>query len=119
MGEDGAAATVDVSTGPPSGPPPAQPSPLLRAKLRAPTQPEHFVRRQRLVDLLDELVQCPLTIVVAPAGAGKSLLVADWLASSRSPGAWLSLDPSDRHATEFWSGMVGALESLSPGVGRS
>jgi ATP/maltotriose-dependent transcriptional regulator MalT len=109
LGEDGTAA-VD----PPRG---SRASPLLRAKLRAPAPPEHFVRRQRLVDLLDELTSCPLTLVVAPAGAGKSTLVADWLAWSSIAGAWLSLDPSDRDTTQFWSGVIGALDVLAPGNG--
>ena len=60
-------------------------SPLLRAKLRAPEPPPHFVVRRRLHDLLDELVESPLTLVVAPAGGGKTQLLAGWMAATGVP----------------------------------
>ncbi len=54
----------------------------------------------------------PLTLVVAPAGTGKTSLVATWAAASTSPTAWLSLDESDHDATHFWTGVLVALEAL-------
>ena len=50
-------------------------SPLLRAKVRPPVQPEHYVRRPRLLELLDDAVRAPLTLVVGPPGAGKTVLL--------------------------------------------
>ncbi len=93
-------------------------SPLLRAKLRAPGRPNHFVRRPRLYGLLDELVASPLTIVVAPAGAGKTLLLSGWLAESSPAHAWLSLDESDREGFQLWSGIIAALQPIIPGCGQ-
>ena len=52
-------------------------SPLLRAKLRVPVVPDHYVKRSRLLRLLDETVTYPLTLVVAPAGVEKTTLLAD------------------------------------------
>ena len=92
-------------------------STLLRAKVRAPERPEHFVRRARLHELLDTVVTCPLTVVVAPAGSGKTMLLAAWVAESVIPSAWLSLDDADRDATPLWSAVIGALETLAPGTG--
>ena len=94
-----------------------QPSALLRAKLRAPGRPEHYVRRQRLFELLDDVVAAPLTVVVAPAGAGKSLLLAGWMEHSALAVSWLSLDEGDRDGTRFWTGLIAALEVLAPKCG--
>src|SRR3954447_25027174 len=66
--------------------------PFFQAKLRAPSRPRHFVRRRRLLSLLDDLSEYPITAIVAPAGAGKTVLAADWLADRAGPGAWLTLD---------------------------
>ena len=76
---------------------------LHRAKLRRPATAEHYVRRSRLLDLFDEVVRNRLTLVVAPAGTGKTSLVAGWVAESSTPTAWLSLDDTDRDGVQFWS----------------
>jgi LuxR family transcriptional regulator, maltose regulon positive regulatory protein len=94
-------------------------SPLLRAKLRPPIVPEHHVRRPRLLRLLDETVSAPLTLVVAPAGVGKTVLVSSWAAESSVPTAWLSLDEADRDGRQLWSGVIAALETLRPGCGEA
>ena len=93
-------------------------SPLLRAKLRAPLVPKHHVRRTRLLGLLDEAVAAPLTLVVAPAGVGKTVLVSSWSAESTMRTSWLTLDESDRDGRELWTGMVAALQVLRPGCGE-
>ena len=92
-------------------------SPLLRAKLRPPVVPEHHVRRPRLLRLLDEALSAPLTLVVAPAGVGKTVLVSSWAAESTLPTAWLSLDEADRDGRQLWSGVIAALETLQPRCG--
>jgi LuxR family maltose regulon positive regulatory protein len=94
-------------------------SPLLRAKLRRPPLvPKHHVRRTRLLRLLDEAVAAPVTLVVAPAGVGKTVLVSSWTAQSDVPTSWLTLDKTDRDGRELWPGMVAALEVLRPGCGE-
>jgi LuxR family transcriptional regulator, maltose regulon positive regulatory protein len=108
-GASGAAATRLV----------APASPLLRAKLRPPVVPEHHVRRPRLLRLLDETVSAPLTLVIAPAGVGKTVLVSSWAAESTVPTAWLSLDEADRDGRQLWSGVIAALETLRPGCGEA
>jgi LuxR family transcriptional regulator, maltose regulon positive regulatory protein len=56
-------------------------------------------------------VQSPLTLVAAPAGAGKSALVSSWIAAGRAPGpvAWLSLDGDDADRRRFWRAVLGTL----------
>jgi LuxR family transcriptional regulator, maltose regulon positive regulatory protein len=92
-------------------------SPLLRAKLRPPMVPDHYVRRRRLLCLLDEAVTAPLTLVVAPAGVGKTVLLAGWAAETDVATGWLSLDESDQDPTQLWSGVIAALDRLAPGCG--
>ena len=64
------------------------------AKLAPPVPSTPLVKRPRLVD---DLLAFPGRVVVlsAPAGYGKSILAAQWLAADPRPGAWLSLDASD------------------------
>ena len=92
-------------------------SPLLRAKLRPPTVPDHYVRRTRLLHLVDEAVRAPLTVVRAPAGTGKTVLLSGWTAEREMPLSWLSLDESDHDASQLWPNMIAALEQLAPQCG--
>ena len=87
-------------------------SPFFRARLRRPANPEHYLRRPRLLQLLDDAGSAPITLVVAPAGSGKTSLLVDWCTATSVPTAWLSLDESDRDAGQFWTAMVAALSDL-------
>ena len=78
---------------------------------------DHYVVRPRLLELLDDVARGPLTLVVAPAGSGKTALLAGWLNEISTPSAWLSLDESDRDPVQFWTGMIAALDTLAPGSG--
>jgi LuxR family transcriptional regulator, maltose regulon positive regulatory protein len=84
---------------------------LLATKFSVPRGPKAAVLRHRLLDLLDSGVQGPLTLVAAPAGAGKSALVSSWIAEGRplGPVAWLSLDADDADRRRFWRGVLAAL----------
>ena len=93
--------------------------PLLDTKFYAPRRREGRVARPSLTERLDRGAHAKLTLVSAPAGFGKSTLVAEWLptATTGSVGAWLSLDPADNHPTAFWAHVVVALQKVLPGVG--
>jgi LuxR family maltose regulon positive regulatory protein len=93
-------------------------SPLLTAKLHAPNTPDAHVRRARLLTLLDESARAPVTVVSAPAGAGKTALVASWIDESPGPAAWMSLDETDCDAVHFWTSLIAAMERLRPGCGK-
>jgi LuxR family maltose regulon positive regulatory protein len=92
-------------------PGPAVSPALLATKFSVPRGPTAAVLRHRLLDLLDAGVQGPLTLVAAPAGAGKSALLSSWIAGGRAPGpvAWLSLDTDDADRRRFWRGVLAAL----------
>ena len=70
-----------------------------------------YVTRPRLVAMLEQTGSCPLVLVSAPAGSGKTSLVADWVAASGDPErtAWITFEAGD---DAFWSGVVGCLERL-------
>ncbi len=75
------------------------------------------MRRARLHDLLDEVARAPVTLVVAPAGAGKTSLLSGWVAEQTAPTCWLTLDEMDRDPVRLWTGIIEALETIAPGCG--
>ncbi len=89
-------------------------SPLLRTKLHRPTVSGDLVRRQRLLDSLSRGLEQPLTLISAPAGYGKSVLVNQWLDTLELPIAWVSLDASDSDLKEFTSYLVEAVHRIAP-----
>ena len=92
--------------------------PIFRAKLRPPATAGHYVERPRLLTLIEQLVEAPLTVVRAPAGTGKTSLLSAWTSTSGIATAWLSLDETDRDPVQFWLGVVAALETVVPGCGE-
>jgi LuxR family maltose regulon positive regulatory protein len=88
-------------------------------KLFVPRPRTGLVARPRLTALLDQGARSRLTLVSAPAGFGKTTLVAEWVAAS--PGArsiaWLSLDRGDDDPVSFWSSVTRALSRAAPEVG--
>src|SRR5262249_46329088 len=76
--------------------------PLLVTKLRVPQPRAHAVPRSRLLKRLERGLESPLTLVSAPAGFGKTTLLAAWLAESRRPCAWLALEASDTEPMRFF-----------------
>lgn len=84
-------------------------APLIVTKLMVPAAPRGVIRRDRLHQLLDG-GDGKLTLVVAAAGYGKTVLVANWLSSA--PGlraAWVSLDGGDNEPSRFWAYVLAAL----------
>ena len=90
---------------------------LLATKLHAPKTPPGLVPRTRLTDRLDEELGRRLVLVCAPAGSGKTVLLAEWAGRGRRPVAWLSLDAGDNDPARFWRHAVAALDGLCPGIG--
>ncbi|HRD64001.1 MAG TPA: hypothetical protein PL137_24090, partial [Nocardioides sp.] len=89
---------------------------VLQAKLRPGANPGHVVPRPRLHARLEESVDVPLTLVVAPAGSGKTSLLRCWAAETEVPVAWLTLDEEDRDPVRLWRGVFAALDALAPGA---
>lgn len=94
-------------------------STLLSTKLYIPRPHREWVHRPRLIERLDTGFQGKLTLVSAPAGYGKTTLVSDWIARSKIPAAWLSLDASDNDLARFFSYLIAALQQIDPGIGAA
>ena len=89
---------------------------LLTTKLYVPRlQPGH-VPRPHLLERLTEGSARGLVLVCAPAGFGKTALLADWVRTGRRPVAWLSLDEDDNDPVRFWRHAAAALDRARPGV---
>jgi LuxR family transcriptional regulator, maltose regulon positive regulatory protein len=88
-------------------------SDLAVTKFSPPHVPAAFVPRPRLTTRLDAGVRGALTVVSGPAGAGKSVLLADW-ASRHARVAWLSLEPLDHGRRRFWRAVLEALQRSQP-----
>ena len=89
---------------------------LLATKLHVPGSRPGFVPRPRLAERLDEGLDPGLALVCAPAGYGKTVLLADWARCRERPVAWLSLDAGDNDPARFWRHTLGALDRARPGV---
>jgi LuxR family maltose regulon positive regulatory protein len=91
--------------------------PLLKTKLYIPAPPAGRVRRPALMERLAEVERKALTIISAPAGFGKTTLLAEWIAQTPLPVAWLSLDNGDNDPYRFLAYIIAALESVHEDVG--
>ena len=101
--------------------------PVLTSKVTMPDLPGWAVTRPRIDKLIAEGARGPLTSVTGPPGAGKTMAVAAWAASTSYPCilAWVSIDDYDNWPRVFWSYVVAALRSAGievprvvPGPGR-
>jgi LuxR family maltose regulon positive regulatory protein len=89
---------------------------VLASKLRAPTPRSEQVIRPRLLEILGNTIDRKITLVSAPAGYGKTTLLAQW---SHAVGdslsfAWLSLDEQDNDPIRLWRHIVEALHLAAP-----
>ena len=97
---------------------PRHASVFIPTKLHPPRALNDVIPRARLSEELNQVLERKLALVLAPAGYGKSTLVADWLATAPAPGAWLSLDAGDNSLEGFLHYLVAAIQTLHPQVGN-
>jgi LuxR family maltose regulon positive regulatory protein len=100
---------------------PRAPEPLLRSTFEPGGLPTGLVVRERLLDALScGVEQRPLTLLSAPAGAGKTVLAANWAAgnSRRWPIAWLTVDDACNQTGPFWRCLIEALVRAGLGLGE-
>ena len=91
---------------------------LAATKLRPPIAPTRLVDRSRLATLLDraDADRIPLVLISAPAGSGKSTLVAGWAAAHQSARAWLQLEESDADPARFWVSLTASIGRANPAL---
>ena len=94
---------------------------LAATKLHIPEVRPELLTRPGLVDALVTGATRKLTLAEAPAGYGKTTLLAEWCSSpaERRDFAWLSLDQGDSDPGRFWTGVIDALRGVEPGLAPS
>ncbi|MGW3967081.1 LuxR C-terminal-related transcriptional regulator [Amycolatopsis sp. NPDC005003] len=81
-----------------------------RTKITVPAPPSDFVSRPRLLTVLDGASEAAMVFVGAPAGFGKTVLLAEWARGRDAAAvAWLSADADDNDDRLFWSAVLEAL----------
>ncbi len=98
-------------------------TPLLSTKLYIPPTRPELVSRPRLIERLNAGLDRKLTLISAPAGFGKTMLLSEWI-HRRSAGsaplqvAWFSLDEGDNDPARFLAYFVAALQMIETGIGE-
>jgi LuxR family transcriptional regulator, maltose regulon positive regulatory protein len=107
---------VEPRMRPPTAAAAAERDVLLATKLHVPQLRPGFLPRPRLTKRLAEGMARELVLVCAPAGFGKTALLADWARRSQRPVAWLSLDQGDNDPARFWRYVAAALDPACAGL---
>jgi LuxR family maltose regulon positive regulatory protein len=89
-----------------------KPSILLRTKFLVPRPRPELLPRPRLLEWLDSNADKRLTLLSAPAGYGKTTLLADFINASSFPFAWYTLDAQDSDPTVFLTYLIESLRSM-------
>ena len=93
---------------------------LSESKFQPPTSTSHLIARPLPVDLLENALGRRLIVVTAPAGFGKSTLLAQWCAGRDQldeVSAWLTLDEADAEPNQFLTCLIHALDNAGFNVG--
>lgn len=90
------------------------PQTLMHAKLHKPHLDYSLVARPNLVQRIRAGAQAGVTLVVAPAGYGKTTIVTQWAAEAELPVAWFAIDESDNDLVRFLSYLAAAIQTIFP-----
>jgi LuxR family transcriptional regulator, maltose regulon positive regulatory protein len=93
--------------------------PIVATKLLVPEVPAGRVSRPSLVAELRDNRRARLILISAPAGSGKTTVLASWQEDpgEQRPFAWLSLDDRDNDPVRFWGYVLAALRTVAPDIG--
>lgn len=91
---------------------------LIRTKFNLPFIRPDLVPRPRLYSLIASGLCCPLTLITAPAGFGKTTLIASCVTERGLPFAWLSLDKEDNQVRRFLSYLLASLQVVDLSIGK-
>jgi ATP/maltotriose-dependent transcriptional regulator MalT len=92
--------------------------PLIETKLFPARARPDAVVRERLLDEIDRLSHTALTLVDAPVGFGKTMLLQSWCDRTDSAVAWVSLDAADDDPSRLWTYVAASIERIRSGLGR-
>lgn len=88
--------------------------PLIATKLNIPHIQRELVSRHQLYNRLDNGLRSKLILLSAPAGFGKTTLVAEWIHRRNLQAGWLSLDEKDNDLHRFLSYLVHCVQTILP-----
>ncbi len=91
----------------------------LRTKLCVPPMRSNWISRSRLDRRMDEGFTRKLILISAPAGFGKTTLLAEWIHRNKMPAAWFSIDHNDNDPLHFLTYVIMGLQSLDEGIGKA
>jgi len=91
---------------------------VTRARLQRPRLPLDLIDRPDLLSRLHRAVDVGVALVRAPAGYGKTTLLAGWLAAGERDAAWLSLEARDDDLAAFARALVAAIQAVLPEAGK-
>src|SRR5829696_7031656 len=104
-------------TQPPASAVPQLPTFFLRTKLLPPRPTPSLLPRPRLVERLQQNLAHAVTLVTAPAGSGKTTLVADFIRTGAHPFVWYQLDQADSDPLVFLGYVTHGIKLIVPGFG--
>lgn len=87
---------------------------IAEAKLAIPRRRADTIVRERVVALLDEALERPLTVICAPAGYGKTTAVATWFCTTGDDRAWVTLDALDNDPRRLCAHVLAAIDRALP-----
>src|SRR5919198_297012 len=85
---------------------------IPKTKFQPPALRQPLVPRPRLTEIFTD--GCPLTVISAPAGSGKTTLALEALTSSKTRVAWFALDADDNDPIRFLHGLIAAVQQVNP-----
>jgi LuxR family maltose regulon positive regulatory protein len=94
-----------------------RPTFFLRTKLLPPRPASVLLSRPRLTERLQANLSHPVTLVTAPAGSGKTTLVADFVRAHARRFVWYQLDQGDADPLVFLEYLTHGLRQAVPGFG--
>ena len=92
---------------------------IIATKMNIPRIAPDCISRPRLYESLNQGLKRKLTLVSAPAGYGKTTLVAQWLMRRDRPFGWLSLDEMDSDPKRYLLHLISAIHQMHPDFGKS
>lgn len=97
---------------------------LLGTKLYKPAPLPRVIDRSKILDNVSGSAPVKVILITAPAGFGKTTLVAEWVAglqrgTERYHAAWLALDKTDNDVGRFWKYVITALQTVDPRIGQN